>query len=128
MNNYLTQIAKTIVKLGGLATLINVLNPLSTSGAQIGFDVIVNNEKIGSIDVKSINNNATLQSNFLVTKNNWNLTQLASDLGVDHFNWLQIIVNNSSPDYQLPQTFIDPQLGGQGTLWADNLPWYLIQL
>lgn len=125
MNNYLTQIAKTIVKLGGLATLINVLNPLGTSGAQISFNVTVKNKKIGSIDVDSINNNATLQSQFKVTKNNWNLTQLASDLGVDHFNWLQIIVNNSSPDYQLPQTFIDPQLGGQGTLWADNLPWYL---
>ncbi len=60
MNNYLTQIAKTIVKLGGLATLINVLNPLGTSGAQISFNVTVKNEKIGSIDVKSINNNATL--------------------------------------------------------------------
>jgi hypothetical protein len=30
MNNYLTQITRTIVTLGGLATLINVLNPLST--------------------------------------------------------------------------------------------------
>ena len=125
MNNYLTQIAKTIVKLGGLATLINVLNPLSTSGAQISFDVIVKNEILGSIDVNSINNNATLRSQFGVTKNNWSLAKLASELGVNHFNWLQIIVNNSSPSYYFPQTFIDPQLGGQATLWADNIPWYL---
>lgn len=116
MNNYLTQITQRIVKLGGLATLINFLNPLSTSGAQIGFDVTVNNEKVGSLSVFTDLNDTRLESNFIVTKNNWSLQQLASNLGVDHFNWLQIVVNNSSPSYQFPRTFIDPQLGGQGAL------------
>ncbi|MCC3513796.1 MAG: hypothetical protein JGK29_33875 [Microcoleus sp. PH2017_17_BER_D_A] len=125
MNNYLTQVTKKIVKLGGLATLINVLSPLSTSGAQLNFDVIVKNEKVGALDISSIMNNDRLQSQFQVTKNNWSLTQLASDLKVDHFNWLQIIVNNPSPSYQFPQTFIDLQRGGQGNTWADNIPWYL---
>ena len=125
MNNYLTQVTKKIIKLGGLATLINVLSPLSTSGAQLNFDVIVKNEKVGALDISSIMNNDRLQSQFQVTKNNWSLTQLASDLKVDHFNWLQIIVNNPSPSYQFPQTFIDLQRGGQGNTWADNIPWYL---
>jgi hypothetical protein len=126
MNNYLTLITRKIVKLAGLATLINFLNPLSTSGAQIGFDVIVKNEKVGSLDISSILNNTRLQSNFLVTKNNWSLTQLASDLGVDHFNWLQIVVDNRSQSYHFPQkTFIDLQPGGQGNVWADNIPWYV---
>jgi len=34
-------------------------------------------------------------------------------------------VNNSSPSYQFPRTFIDPQFGGQGNFWTDNIPWYL---
>ena len=76
MNNYQTQITRTIVKLGGLATLINFLNPLSTSGAQLNFDVVVKNEKVGSLDISSILNNTRLQSKFLVTKNNWSLTHL----------------------------------------------------
>ncbi len=126
MNNYLTQITRKIVTLGGLATLINVLNPLSTSGAQLNFDVIVKNEKVGSLDISSILNNTRLQSKFIFTKNNWSLTQLASDLGVDHFNWLQIVVDNRSQSYHFPQkTFIDLQPGGQGNVWADNIPWYL---
>ena len=125
MNNSITQITNIIVKSGVLATLINFLNPLSSSGAQISFDVIVKNDKVGTISLDAINNGTRLESNFDVTKNNWSLTQLASDLGVNHFNWLQIVVNNSSPSYQFPQTFIDLQPGGQGNVWADNIPWYL---
>ncbi|HLO48674.1 MAG TPA: hypothetical protein VK211_09700, partial [Kamptonema sp.] len=108
-----------------MATLINLLIPISSWGAQLSFDVIVKNENVGTISLDAINNGTRLESKFNVTKNNWSLTQLASDLGVDHFNWLQIVVNNSSPSYQFPRTFIDPQLGGQGNLWADNIPWYL---
>jgi hypothetical protein len=125
MNNSITQITKIIVKSGVLATLINLLNPLSTSGAQISFDVTVKNDKVGTISLDAINNGTRLESQFDVTKNNWSLKQLASDLKIDHFNWLQIVVNNSSPSYQFPQTFIDLQRGGQGNTWADNIPWYL---
>ena len=126
MNNYTSRITHNLVKFGGLAALINLFNPLMTRAAQLSFDVTVKNEVVGSINVDTARfNNAGIESNFLVTKKNWSLAQLASDLKVDHFNWLQIVVNNFSPSYQFPQTFIDPQLGGQGSLWADNRPWYL---
>lgn len=94
-------------------------------GANLRFDVTVKSEKIGEFNFFTVDNNTGLNGEFNVNKNNWSIAQLASYLGVHHLNWFQIVLNNSSPNYQFPATFIDAQKGGQGKLWADQIPWYL---
>jgi hypothetical protein len=52
------------------------------------------------------------------------LTTLEKTLAEDHLNWLNIVVTNRNPAPGFPATFVDPQLGGQGPFWADQIPWY----
>jgi len=52
------------------------------------------------------------------------LTRLEKNLAEDHVNWLNIVVNNANPAPGFPATFVDPQRGGQGPFWADQIPWY----
>ena len=56
---------------------------------------------------------------------NQNLADLAKKLGEDHFNWFQKAkTKNAFLGVPAGGLFIDPQSGGQGTLWADKQPWY----
>lgn len=122
----------------GLSVLLDI-SLLSTAAfgatlAPINFDVIVRNETIGNIKMEvgeTLLRSQGLAGSFEVTKKNessgttMSINELAAFLKVDHLNWFQIVTAKypgTIPDS--PGTFIDPPLGGFGTQWADNRPWY----
>jgi hypothetical protein len=85
-----------------------------------------NGTAIGSITINAVAGG--VQGNFQATDNLGNaitLAQLATNMGEDHFNWLQFLTpTNAFLGVGAGTTFVDPQSTGQGTLWADTLPWY----
>lgn len=92
----------------------------------VSINVNENGTPIGTITVNGAG--GTVSGNFQATDplgNAITLAQLAKNLGEDHFNWLQFL----TPSINFLGTpagtmFVDPKSGGQGTLWADTLPWY----
>ncbi|MUG95786.1 hypothetical protein F7734_26890 [Scytonema sp. UIC 10036] len=79
-------------------------------------------------------NNEGLTGGFEVTQPNNNdktatLEELETFLGVDHFNWFQIITSDNNPlsdanGNLLAAPYIDFPKNGYSTHWSDDIPWH----
>jgi hypothetical protein len=57
------------------------------------------------------------------------LAAAAAQMGEHHFNWGQVVLEDSDPPNDangnpLVPPYLDPPPGGYENQWADNLPWY----
>ena len=96
--------------------------------ASISVPVTENGTAIGNISISTGAGGVT--GNFTVTNTGGGASPLsisnqASAFGEDHYNWFQkCVVSNAFLGIAAGGKFVDPQSGGQGTLWADTAPWY----
>lgn len=91
--------------------------------APITFDIICGGVTVGVVSVGAGGGGVSGDFTSSVGGPPTTLAAAAAQCGEHHFNWYQI-VSGTHPLIPGGGPQVDPQPGGQGGQWADNLPWY----
>ena len=111
-----------------IITLVLAVNAGSASATTLDIPVYAGSEIVGQISVNDLDQSQGIVGQFDATAGT-SLAQAAVALGVDHFNWYQVVVWDPNPPLDasgslLTVPYTDPPPGGYSGQWADRLPWY----
>jgi len=100
----------------------------SAAATMLDIDVYAGSEIVGQISVNDLDQSQGIVGQFDATAGT-SLAQAAAALGVDHFNWYQVVVWDPNPPHaaggSVPTVpYVDPPPGGYDGQWGDRLPWY----
>jgi hypothetical protein len=99
-----------------------------SDGSTVYLDVDAGTEIVGHISVTDDSQIEGIVGQF-DAKAGTSLAQAAATLGVDHFNWYQVVVWDPAPPpggggSVTTVPYVDPPPGGYDGQWGDRLPWY----